>query len=172
MSNVVIRPAVADDAETLLVLIKELAAYEREEHAVKATAEDLRRDGFGERPTFEALIAEVEGQVAGFALMFPNYSTWEGRAGLYLEDLYVRDWARRHGVGRCLLGAVAALAVARGCARVDLNVLDWNPARGFYQKMGLGHLKSWLPYRLHGPGLMRLAAEGNARDDNVYVLQD
>jgi len=160
MSDMTIRRATSADAETLLHLVQELAAYEGEPDAVKATAEDLRRDGFGPTPRFEALIAEIAGRAAGFALFFQNYSTWEGRAGLYLEDIFVSEWARRAGVGRRLVHELARLAVARGYARVDLNVLDWNPARGFYEALGIEPLKQWLPYRLKGDRLRRLAEAG------------
>lgn len=158
MPTVTVRPAVEADADLLLSFVKELAAFEREPDAVKATAEDLRRDGFGPAAVWKALIAEQTGEPAGFALYFPTYSTWEGRPGLFVEDLYVRPQARRLGVGRALLAAVAAEAQARGCARVDLNVLDWNPARDFYAAIGFRQLSVWLPYRLDGVALAALAA--------------
>jgi GNAT superfamily N-acetyltransferase len=157
MPTPTIRRAERADAETLLNLVRELAAYEHEPNAVKATVADLERDGWGETPRFEALLAEVDGRVAGFALLFPNYSTWEGRAGLYLEDLFVSEWARRHGVGRKLFEAVAKLAVERNGALVDLNVLTWNPARAFYERIGVRHLSNWTPYRLTGEALRQLA---------------
>lgn len=159
MSTVTIRPARPDDAAFILEMIHELAAFEREPDAVKATEDDLLRDGWGPAPKFEALIAELEGSPAGFALFFHNYSTWEGRAGIYLEDLYVAERARGHGIGRRLVAALAALAVERDCRRLDLSVLDWNPARRFYERIGLKQMKEWLPYRLTGEALMRLAEE-------------
>lgn len=159
MSTVSIRLAVEADASTILGFIKELAEFEREPHAVKATVDDVRREGWGPDPVFEALIAELDGVAVGFALTFRNYSTWEGRAGLFVEDLYVQPHARKHGVGRKLLAAVARRAVERGCKRVDLNVLDWNPARGFYDRVGFVPLEEWLPYRLTGEALARLAGE-------------
>ncbi len=160
MPNLTIRPAVEADCATILRFVRELAAFEREPDAVKACEEDFRRDGWGERPVFEALIAELDGAPVGFALCFRNYSTWEGRAGLFVEDLYVTPEARRFGAGRKLLAAVARRAVEQGCRRVDLNVLDWNPARGFYDRLGFRHLEDWRPYRLTGEALGALAAEG------------
>lgn len=165
MPTITIRPAVAADARFILEMIRELAAFERAPDAVKATEADLVRDGWGPAPKFEALIAELDGAPAGFALFFHNYSTWEGRAGIYLEDLYVAERARGHGLGRRLMAALAALAVARGCPRLDLSVLDWNPARGFYDTIGMAQMTEWLPYRLTGTALARLAAEG--RDDTA-----
>jgi len=159
MTEIVIRRAELADAVTLHALIKELAAFEREPESVRSTVADLESAGWGEQPRFEAILAEVDGRPAGFALMYPNYSTWEGRAGFYLEDLFVCEWARGHGLGRRLFEEVARTAVARNCARVDLNVLEWNPARGFYEKLGVGHLKGWVPYRLTGMALRRLAGK-------------
>lgn len=159
MPTVAVRPAVEADAELILRFVRELAEFEREPHAVKATAEDFRRDGWGPSPVFEALIAELDGAPVGFALTFRNYSTWEGRFGLFVEDLYVTPEARGHGVGKRLLAEVAHRAVAAGCKRVDLNVLNWNPARGFYETIGIRHLEEWLPYRLTGADLAALAAQ-------------
>ena len=162
MPTVTIRPAVEADCATILRFVRELAEFEHEPDAVKATEEDFRRDGWGEQPVFEALIAELDGAPVGFALTFRNFSTWEGRPGLYVEDLYVTPDARRYGVGRKLLAAVAQRAVERGYRRVDLSVLDWNPARGFYDRVGFRQMKEWLPYRLTGDALSALAAEGDA----------
>ncbi|MBP2226943.1 GNAT superfamily N-acetyltransferase [Azospirillum agricola] len=159
MPTVTIRPAVESDCAVILRFVRELAEFEREAHSVKASEEDFRRDGWGEHPVFEALIAELDGVPAGFALTFLTYSTWEGRPGLFVEDLYVTPEARTHGVGRKLLSAVARRAVERGYRRVDLNVLDWNPARGFYDRVGFRQMKEWLPYRLTGDGLTALAEE-------------
>lgn len=157
MPAVTIRPAVEADAATILGFVRELAEFEREPHAVKATVDDVRRDGWGPNAVFEALMAELDGVPVGFALTFRNYSTWEGCAGLFVEDLYVQPHARTFGVGRKLLAAVARRAVERGCKRVDLNVLDWNPARGFYDRVGFKRLEEWLPYRLTGAALAALA---------------
>jgi GNAT superfamily N-acetyltransferase len=143
----------------LLQLVRELAAYEKMPEAVVATEDDLRRYGFGPEQSFEALIASVDAKPAGFALFFPNFSTWRGRPGLYLEDLYVRDWARGLGVGRRLIARLAAIAVKRDWPALDLMVLDWNPARGFYHRLGIDGRTEWLPYRTTGEALHRLAAE-------------
>jgi GNAT superfamily N-acetyltransferase len=159
MANITVRPATPADVETILAFIKGLAAFEHEPDAVKATVDDLLRDGFGEHPRFEALMAEQDEQPVGFALFFPTYSTWEGRPGIHLEDIFVLEHVRGHGVGRKLMAALAALAVARGCARLELSVLHWNPAREFYHHLGMSHLQEWLPYRLSGEALRRLAAE-------------
>lgn len=156
----VIRTAEPADAGRILALIRELALYERAPpESVKVTEADLLRDGFGPERRFEVLLA-LEGETPlGFVLFFPNWSTWEGRAGLYIEDLFVSERARGRGLGRRLLAAVAARAVARGHARVDLSVLDWNPARAFYERVGMAEMKAWRPYRLTGEPLRRLAAE-------------
>jgi len=159
MRKTTIRPATPADIETILGFIKGLAAFEREPDAVKATLDDLRRDGFGKQLKFEVLIAELEGEPVGFALFFPTYSTWEGRPGIYLEDLFVTEHARGQGLGRKLMAALAAIAVARGCRRLELSVLHWNPTREFYHHLGMGHMQEWLPYRLAGEALQALAAE-------------
>ena len=162
MSAIVIRPARLEDAAAIVALVRDLAEYERmPPTAVKLTEADLRRDGFGETPRFEILLAELDGRVDGFALFFHNYSTWEGRAGLFIEDLFVRTPARGRGLGRRLLAAIARVARERGCPRIDLNVLDWNPARAFYRRIGCEHLAEWLPYRMTGPAIARLAAEAD-----------
>ncbi|WP_029011129.1 GNAT family N-acetyltransferase [Azospirillum halopraeferens] len=163
MPAVTVRPATVDDAETIHRFVRELAAFEREPDAVKASVDDFRRDGWGPSPVFEALIAELDGAPAGFALTFRNYSTWEGRHGIFVEDLYVSPEARRYGVGRHLLAAIARRAVEQGCRRVDLNVLDWNPARAFYDRIGFRHLDDWRPYRLEGAALAALAEDALGR---------
>jgi len=159
MRKTAVRPATPADVETILRFIKGLAAFEKEPDAVRATLDDLRRDGFGKQPKFEVLIAELDGEPVGFALFFPTYSTWEGRPGIYLEDLFVAEHARGLGLGRKLMAALAALAVARGCRRLELSVLHWNPTREFYHHLGMAHLQEWLPYRLAGEALQALAAE-------------
>ena len=159
MPHITVRPATLADVATILTFIKGLAAFEREPDAVKTTVEDLLRDGFGEHPKFEVLIAEMDGQQVGFALFFPTYSTWEGRPGIHLEDIFVLEQVRGQGVGRKLMATLATIAVARGCARLELSVLHWNPAREFYHYLGMGHLQEWLPYRLSGEALHALAAE-------------
>jgi GNAT superfamily N-acetyltransferase len=162
LSTIVIRPARLEDAATVVDLVRELAVYERmPPTAVKLTEADPRRDGFGATPRFEILLAELDGRVDGFALFFHNYSTWEGRAGLFIEDLFVRASARGRGLGRGLLAAMARVARERGCPRIDLNVLHWNPTREFYHRIGCEHLAEWLPYRMTAPTIMRLAAEAD-----------
>jgi GNAT superfamily N-acetyltransferase len=158
MDNTSIRFATAADVGVLLQLIRELATYERMPDAVVATEEDLRRYGFGRERRFEALIASVAGELAGFALFFPDFSTWRGRPGLYLEDLYVRDWARRRGVGRRLMARLASIAIERGWPALGFNVLQWNPARGFYHRLGIEARDEWRPYGTSGEALARLAA--------------
>lgn len=157
MSEIEIRAATAADVPTVMRFVRELAAFEREPDAVKATEADLLRDGFGTERRFEARIGLVGGVPQGFALFFPTYSTWEGRAGIWLEDLYVTPAARGSGLGRALIADLAALTVARGFRRLDLSVLDWNPARGFYEKLGVNRLESWLQYRVTGEALLALA---------------
>lgn len=159
MSTITIRFASPDDVPTILAFIKGLAAFENELDAVKTTQADLRRDGFGPRPKFEVLIAELDAEPVGFALFFLTYSTWEGQPSLYLEDLFVVESARKHGVGRQLMAQLAALAVERGYQRLDLQVLDWNPARKFYHRLDMDHMHDWLPYRLEGQALQKLAQE-------------
>lgn len=157
MPELSIRMATAADAEVILGLVRELAAFEQELDKVEATAEDFRREGFGPDPVFECLLAEVDGEAVGMALFFHNFSTWTGRRGIYLEDLYVRETARGRRVGEGLIRALARLAVERGCARLDLWVLHWNPARRFYERLGIEHMKEWLPYRARGEALLALA---------------
>lgn len=159
MPGLLVRPAHLSDAPFILEMIRELARFEKAEESVRATVADLERDGWGDTPRFEALIAELEAVPVGFALFFHNYSTWEGCAGLYLEDLYVRPEARHSGAGRQLIVRLAAIALERGCARLDFSVLDWNPARGFYAALGITPLQEWLPYRAEGDVLAALAAE-------------
>lgn len=157
MAEIVIRDATAADAETIHALVQGLAAFERAPDAVRATAEDFRREGFGEHPSFRCLLAEVDGRPAGFALWFYNFSTWEGRRGVYLEDIFVHDWARGLGIGEQLMRRLARIAVDEGCARLDLWVLHWNPARRFYERLGMRHMEEWLPHRITGEALLRLA---------------
>jgi GNAT superfamily N-acetyltransferase len=158
MTDINIRPATPADVDTILTFIKGLAAFEHEPEAVKTTPADLLRDGFGEQPKFEALIAERKGIPIGFALFFPTYSTWEGRSGIHLEDIFVVEEERGNGAGYKLMTALAAIAVERGCARLELSVLHWNPAREFYHRLGMSHQEEWLPYRISGEALVALAA--------------
>jgi GNAT superfamily N-acetyltransferase len=159
MNPIALRFATAEDAGLLLQLIRELAAYERAPNAVVASEEDLRRYGFGPDRRFEALLAFVDGEVAGFALFYPDFSTWLGRPGLFLEDLYVREWARGRGVGRRLVTRLAAIAIERDWPALHFNVLDWNPAHGFYQRLGIEARSGWVPYGATGDALRRLAGE-------------
>jgi ribosomal protein S18 acetylase RimI-like enzyme len=164
--SIVIRAATAADARVIVDLIRELAIYEEEPlTSVKATEADILRDGFGPAPRFECLLVEIAGRAAGFALFFHNYSTWEGRAGIYVEDIFVSEWARGCNIGRRLLAAVCAIAQARGCTRVDLSVLHWNPARAFYERLGFAETAEWRRYRLQGEPLRRLAAESAVAPD-------
>lgn len=154
-----IRPAVPADAPQILAFIRALAAYEREPDAVFATEQDILLHGFGPQPYFSCLIAELDGQPAGFALYFFNYSTWLGRPGLYLEDLFVPPELRGRGIGRALLQRVAAAALQHGCQRLQWEVLDWNtPAIDFYRAMGAEFLDEWRNVRVSGDALTRLAA--------------
>ena len=153
-----VRPAVPADAQLILALIRELAAYEREPDAVVATEADILRDGFEERPRFQVLIAEHGGEAAGFAFYFFTYSTWRGRPCLYLEDLFVRPSLRRNGLGLALLRALAAIAVRERCDRFVWQVLDWNaPAIAFYESLGARPLREWVTMRVEGEAIARLA---------------
>src|SRR5271165_5669909 len=153
-----IRAATADDVPQILDFIRALAAYEREPDAVTATEEGLLRDGFGPNPFYFCLIAEHDGVPAGFALYFFNYSTWMGRPGLYLEDLFVHVEFRGLGIGKALLQRVAAIAVENNCPRLQWEVLDWNtPAIDFYSAMGAEFLDAWRNVRVTGEALQRLA---------------
>ena len=159
MNRILIRSWTPADAALVLHFVRALAAFEREPDAVSATEADLLRDGFGPKPCFEVRLAFLDDRPAGFTLFFTTYSTWEGRPGLYLEDIFIEEWARKGGVGRRLIADLAKLAQERNCRRLDLSVLDWNPARGFYERLGINLNTGWLPYRVRGEALARLAAE-------------
>ena len=163
--SIAIRAATAADAATIVRLVRALAAYENLSDRVRLTEADVLRDGFGARPRFECLLAEVDGKAVGFALFFHNYSTFEGRPGIYVEDIFVAEGARGLGVGRRLMARLAAIALERDCRRLDLSVLQWNPARDFYERLGFGHVADWLPYRLTGASLARLAEEDSMAKD-------
>ena len=155
-----IRPARPSDAADIHRLVRELADYERSADQVTATEDDLRRALFGEQPAVFSLVAEHEGAVAGFALWFLNYSTWTGRHGIYLEDLYVTPGLRGYGYGRALLAELARICVERGYGRLEWSVLDWNaPAIGFYASLGAVPMDEWTVHRLVGPALLALASE-------------
>jgi GNAT superfamily N-acetyltransferase len=159
MKDLQIRPATVEDIPTVLALIRELAEYERLLHEVVATEEMLRQALFGPRPVVECVIAHVDAKPAGFALFFHNFSTFLSRAGLYLEDLYVRPDHRGQGVGEQLLRHLARLAVKRGCGRMEWAVLNWNKrAIEFYERMGAVGIKEWTVYRLTGEALTRLGS--------------
>jgi GNAT superfamily N-acetyltransferase len=156
-----IRTATPDDVPAILSMIRELAEYERAPHEVTATEPQLRAALFGENPAVYALIAENDdtGEAVGFAMWFLNFSTWLGRHGVYLEDLYVKPHARGEGHGRALLTRLAQIAVERGCGRVEWAVLDWNePSIGFYKSLGAVPMDEWTIFRLTGDSLARLAA--------------
>jgi GNAT superfamily N-acetyltransferase len=158
-----IRSATRGDVGTILDFVRALAKYEREPDAVMATEADLLRDGFGEQPYFSCVIAEEDGAPAGFAFYFFDYSTWLGRPGLYLEDIFVHPEFRGKGIGKALLQRVAAIAVEKGCARMKWEVLDWNqPAIDFYAAMGAEFLDTWRNVRLSGEALRRLAETTSA----------
>ena len=155
-----IRPARPGDVPAIHQLVRELAAYERSLDQVACSEDDLRRSLFAREPAVFALVAEHEAAVAGFALWFLNYSTWTGRHGIYLEDLYVTPQARRHGYGRALLAELARICVERGYGRLEWAVLDWNePAIGFYRALGSVAMDEWTVRRLAGPALAALAAQ-------------
>ena len=164
-----IRSATPDDVAEIVALIRELALYEKEPDAAKATEADLLRDGFGPEPYFRCVLIEAVGNgdaegaesyaVAGFALYFFQYSTWEGRPALYLEDLFIRPAHRGRGLGKALLQHLAQIATDRGCTRFQWECLDWNtPSLAFYESMGASVLREWLNLRLTGDAIARLAA--------------
>ena len=156
--SIALRPATPEDAPEIHRLIVALATYEREPDAVVVTSAELATQLASERPPFECLLAEADGVVVGFALYFHNYSTWRGRAGLYLEDLFVEPAQRGRGIGRKLLIALAAIAVARGCARMEWMVLDWNePAIAFYRSLGAQAVDGWHVFRVTDTALTDLA---------------
>ena len=156
-----LRRATARDVPDILALVRELARYERAPDAVVATEADYLRDGFGPSPRFQVEIAEWEGEVVGFALWFHSWSTWRGRPGLHLEDLFVRPAARGRGVGKALLVHLARRALEEGCARFEWQVLAWNaPARRYYEGLGAAALPEWVTMRVEGEALARLAAAG------------
>jgi len=154
-----LRSATPADIPTVLAFIRELAEYEREPDAVVATDALIHESLFGADAVAHGVIAEIDGVAVGFAVYFFNFSTWLGRRGLYLEDLYVRPGTRGQGVGRALLAHLANIAVQRGCGRMEWAVLDWNePAIGFYRTLGAAPMDDWTVFRLTGPALSALAA--------------
>jgi GNAT superfamily N-acetyltransferase len=154
-----LRRAVVADVPQILALIRDLAEYEKAPHEVIATETDLVRDGFSGTPRFQVELAAWDGEIVGFAFWFFNYSTWQGRPGLYLEDLFVRPAFRGRGIGRALLAELARIAVREGCGRFQWQVLDWNtPAITFYESLGAKVMEEWLTMRVSGPELARLAS--------------
>ncbi len=154
-----IRPATADDVPLIRQLIAELAEYERLADAAVATDDGLREQLFSAQPAAEVLIGEVDGEAAGFALFFHNFSTFLGKRGLYLEDLFVRPAFRGSGLGRHLMASLARIAVQRDCGRFEWSVLDWNaPAIGFYRTLGAVGMDEWTVQRLEGEALHALAS--------------
>ena len=157
-AGISVRAAVPGDLPLILQLIRELAEYERELELVTISEADLLRDGFGAHPKFRALIAEWDDQSAGYALFFGFYSTWEGRPGLFLEDLFVRSRFRGRGIGKALLASVARIAQQENCYAMRWEVLDWNqPAIELYQSMGGKFLDRWRSVLLKDEALRRLA---------------
>ena len=153
-----IRPATADDVPVIARLIRELAEYERAPDDAVATEPQLREVLFGAKPAAEVLLALEDAEPVGFAVYFFNFSTWLGRPGLYLEDLFVRPERRGHGYGRRLLTRLAQIAHERGCGRMEWAVLDWNePAIGFYKKLGAKPMDEWTVFRLDDTGIEKLA---------------
>jgi GNAT superfamily N-acetyltransferase len=156
LGGITVRAATVDDVDLLHRFSIDLAAYEDEPHAVTSTPQSLARDGFGAHPQFAALIAERDGQPVGFALYTFNYSVWTAARGIFIEDIWVASGERRGGVARALMQALAQECEIKGYKRMDLNVLDWNPARGFYEKVGFKWIRNWLPYRVSGEALKKL----------------
>ncbi|XWK87396.1 MAG: GNAT family N-acetyltransferase [Phormidium sp.] len=159
MTNLILRSTTPEDVPTLFQLIKGLAEYEKLSHAVTGNVASLEAHLFGDRIYAEAILAELDGKAVGFALFFPNYSTFLTKPGIYLEDIFVLPEYRHQGIGKALLIHVAKLAVERDCGRLEWSVLDWNePAIGFYQRMGADVLPDWRICRVTGENLSKLAA--------------
>lgn len=158
--KIAIREATPADLPLIAQFIRDLAAYEKLSHEVRFDEAALGERLFGPRPYAEVIIGEIDGAPQGFALFFHNFSTFEGRPGIYLEDLFVRPEARGSGLGKALLGHLAKLAIERDCARLEWWVLDWNsPSIGFYQSLGARLMDEWTVMRVDGAALTRLAGE-------------
>lgn len=154
-----IRSAQVDDCALILSFIRELAVYEKLEHELIATPQILAETLFGEKPYAEVLIAEYEGMAVGYALFFHSFSTFNGRPGIYLEDVYVQPALRGKGIGKALMSFLAKLAIERKCARFEWSVLDWNaPSIAFYRSIGAQPMEGWTVQRVSGPALQALAA--------------
>ena len=157
-----IRPATAADLPLIAALIRELAEYEHLAHELRFDEPALGEHLFGARPAAEALIGMIDGEPQGFALFFPTFSTFEGKPGIWLEDLFVRPAARGKGLGKALLLSVAKLAVERGCARYEWSVLDWNePSIRFYKALGARQMAEWQIMRVHGDALATMADQAD-----------
>jgi GNAT superfamily N-acetyltransferase len=162
-ASIVIAPAVRADVPLILSMINELAEYEKLRHESVATEAAIYQALFGVPPRAETVIARLDGEPAGFALFFHNFSTFLGKPGLYLEDLFVRPAYRGRAIGKALLKYLAALALERGCGRFQWQVLDWNrPSRDFYEALGAQADPAWVNYRLTGEALRRLAGVGKS----------
>lgn len=160
MTGVRIRPAAPSDLSLLAALIRELAEYEKLLHEVRFKDGDLQHHLFGPQPAAEALIGEIDGEAQGFALFFPTFSSFEGKPGIWLEDLFVRPAARGRGLGKALLLAVAKLAAERGCGRYEWSVLDWNePSIRFYRALGARPMTEWQIMRVDGEALKAMAGD-------------
>lgn len=158
--SLIIRPADVADCETIVAHIRELATFEKLEHEAVATPEQFREHLFGPKPVCEAIMAEWAGEPAGFALFFTNFSTFVGKPGLYLEDLYVREPFRRQGIGKALITTLAKIAQERDYGRFEWSVLDWNsPAIAFYRSLGAVGMDEWTVQRVTGPALAAMAAQ-------------
>lgn len=158
MTDLSIREASSDDALLIIQFIRELASYEKAEHEVVATEQDIRESLFAPDSATRALICERENQAIGFAVYFFNYSTWLGKKGLYLEDLYITPDQRGSGAGTAILKHLARVAIEQGCGRFEWSVLDWNePSIKFYESLGATPLSEWIGYRLTGRALVDLA---------------
>lgn len=155
---IVIRHATPDDFDLVAAFIRKLAEYEKLAHELRFDNATLRRHLFGPRSAAEVLIGELDGAPAGFALFFQTFSTFEGKPGIWLEDLFVEPCARGAGLGRALLSHLSALVIQRGGARLEWNVLDWNDlGKGFYRSIGAGHVAGWERWRMQGDALHALA---------------
>lgn len=163
-----IRPATSSDVPLIANLIRALAEYEKLAHEVQFDEAVLGQKLFGPRPYAEVVIGEIDGTPQGFALFFHNFSTFEGKPGIYLEDLFVKPEARGSGLGKALLSHLAALAVERDCARLEWSVLDWNePAIGFYKSLGARFMDEWTVMRVDGPALKQLGANAGNSVENA-----
>lgn len=155
-----IRRAIQEDSETIFSLIKELAIYEKAEHEVVTSVEEIKETLFGNKTNTSALVAELNDNVVGYAVYFYNYSTWLGKNGIYLEDVYVKPECRKLGIGKALLKNISTIAVEENCGRVEWSVLDWNtPAIDFYKSLGATAQDEWTVYRLSGENLHSFASD-------------